>query len=329
MKNNQEYKKNSVNHFIDGTYTKKEAKEALEQLRNKNYDFSINEHMQEIWNLQSDDSNTVEYGQNLNEAGKLLNHINRMSIYKKYMKTGLVAASIALLISFGIIGTKYFNLKEVPELRYTDIYTGHGETKEVILPDGSTTILNACSHLSYPEKFAGNERNIKLEGEAYFRIVKNDRQPFIISTENFNIRVLGTVFNVKAYKTDEIQSVNVESGKVQIDMPEAMARLLGNEQININTQKNSHTKEQSEYDDIAIWRSGTLRFSKTPIEDVVKQLERVYNHQIKFEEGLNFENIISGEHDNQSLEEVLESIQLTSGIKWKSNKANNEITLYK
>lgn len=331
MKNNQEYNKNSVKHYIDGTFTKKEGQEALDDLRNKEYDPAINEHMMEIWNhsLQSTDSNAVEYGQNLNQAEKLLNRINRVPIYKKYIRAGLVAASIALLISIGIIGYKYLNVSEIPVLHYTEVSTGHGETKEVVLPDGSITVLNACSHLSYPAKFEGNERAITLDGEAYFNIAKNEAQPFIIVTENFNVRVLGTIFNVKAYKTDEIQSVNVESGKVQIDMPEAMARLLGKEQLNINTQKNSHIKEQSEYNDIATWRTGTLRFSSTPIEDVAKQLERVYSCRITFEHGQQFENTISGEHDNESLEEVLESIRLTSGIKWKANKTISEIVLYK
>lgn len=331
MKNDKIHQDNPIRRLISGIYTRQEAKQALELLQDRDNDGIVDEHMSEVWTRIKDSTKptVTEYNRNFKQGGELLKRIEKPSGHKRYLRIGLVAASIALFITFGIIGYKYFDTTSPTEMQYTNVSTGYGEIKEIVLPDGTIAILNACSDLLYPEKFEGDERHIKLEGEAYFHVEKNEEKPFIIATQNFNIRVLGTVFNVRAYGEDKVQSVNVESGKVQVDMPEAMTRLSANEQIEINISTNSYTKNESDYKDISVWRLGTLRFKKTPISDVAKELERVYSCRIVFEPGQSFENIISGEHDNENLEEVLASIRLASGINWKTDKTSNTITLYK
>lgn len=327
----REKEKNLVKYLIDGTYTKEEAKNALKFLRDQDNDEVIDKQMIEVWKniIGSQDSGTFTYNYDKQRADSLLRQINKKTSYKKYIKYGIAAASIILLIGIGLIGNKYFSQTEEENIFYTEIYTAHSQTREIVLSDGTVVVLNACSHLSYPEKFKGSERIIKLEGEAYFRVTKNAQQPFIINTRKFDVQVLGTSFNVKAYDGDEIQTINVESGKVRVDMPEAMSQLSRNEQIEINTKSNGYTKEKSKYNDVAIWRTGSLLFNKTPITDVAKQLERVYNCKIVFDDNQHFDNIISGIHDNKNLEEVLVSIGLTSGIKWKLNKEKGIIVLHK
>ena len=78
---------------------------------------------------------------------------------------------------------------------------------------------------------------------------------------------------------------------------------------------------------MALWRKGSLRFSSTPVRDVAKELERMYNCRITFAEGQEFNNLISGEHDNKNLEAVLQSSEYTSGILYK--KEGNQVLLYK
>ena len=140
------------------------------------------------------------------------------------------------------------------------------------------------------------------------------------------MRVLGTRFDVKSYSSDEIVSVDVESGKVQVDLPEAMMRLQTKEQILINTASGEYSKRREERS-VAVWRKGGLRFNSTPIRDVAKELERMYNCRIAFSDGQEFNNLISGEHDNKSLEAVLQSIEYTSGIHYK--KEGNNVLLFK
>ena len=109
-------------------------------------------------------------------------------------------------------------------------------------------------------------------------------------------------------------------------MPEAMMRLQAKEQVSINTLSGEYSKRCEERD-VAVWRKGGLRFSSTPVRDVAKELERMYNCRITFAEGQEFNNLISGEHENKSLEAVLQSMEYTSGIRYR--KEGNHIFLFK
>ena len=141
-----------------------------------------------------------------------------------------------------------------------------------------------------------------------------------------DVRVLGTRFNVKSYSTDEIIAVEVEEGKVQVDLPEAMMRLKANEQMVCNTSSDVFNKQRMEHE-AATWRKGFLYFDRTPMSDVVKTLERLYGCRIRLAPDQTFDNLISGEHDNPNLESVLQSIEFTSGIHYR--KEGNDILLYK
>ena len=229
-----------------------------------------------------------------------------------------------LCITLGSI--RYLAYLEDQDATYLEAFTRYGEKKQLLLPDGTQLQLNSCSYVRYPNRFNGDLRKVELEGEGYFKVARNEKQPFVVGTFRLDVCVLGTQFNVKSYKEDELVSVSVESGKVQVDLPEAMMRLSAQERVYINTISGEYNK-QHEKRTVAVWRKGGLRFSSTPINDVAKELERVYNCSISFAEGQVFKNLISGEHDNKSLEAVLQSIEYTSGIHYK--KDGNKVLLYK
>lgn len=320
--------------YLNDLYTQDEANEVFDSIDNQEKVELLDKCMEKMWDesvflMGSLESLNKNYKY---EASSLLKKNNHEYIRfpRKYLRRALsVAASIILIIIASFGGYKYITSPRAHNAQLIEISTTFGETKNISLPDGTKVMLNSCSYISFPEKFVSSQRSVKLEGEAYFQVARDEEQPFIITTDNFNVQVLGTVFNVQAYQGDEIQSVNVESGKVQVDMPDAMSQLTANEQILINTRTNDFARATVENADIALWRKGFLHFSKAPVADVVKQLERIYNYKILFENGQEFNNLISGEHENESLEEVLESIRQTTGIKWKAGNDINEIVLYK
>lgn len=323
-----------LEHYLNDLYTQEEANKVLDSIERHENNELLEKSMEKVWEESAflmDSSDSIN-GNYKKEASAMLKAENRKYIRlpRKYLRRAVaIAASVIFIFTAGVTGYKYLIHNHIEDILYTEVSTTYGETKTISLPDGTQVTLNSCSDISYPDKFANNERRIKLTGEAYFRVAKNEKQPFIINTGNFNVRVLGTVFNVRAYKGDEIQSVNVESGKVQVDMPDAMSLLSKNEQILINTVTNDYARQTDSNQDVAVWRSGFLHFKKVPVTDVINQLKRIYNYRIVFENGESFDNLISGEHDNQSLEEVLESIRQVTGIKWKAGKHKNEIVLYK
>lgn len=237
-----------------------------------------------------------------------------------------VAASVAALVCLAWGGIHLWHYYAEQNVNYLQVSTSFGERKRVTLPDGSDILLNSCTHLSYPEHFLGSNRTVELTGEAFFQVERNEKQPFVVSTKQFDVEVLGTAFNVRSYESDRISSVQVESGKVQVDMPEGMLRLSTHEYLRMDAQKGS-VEKKSNMRSIAEWRKGCLRFNNTPLSDVLRELERIYGCRIYYEQGKSFDNLISGEHDNVSLQAVLHSLEQTAGLTFRED--GKRIYLYK
>ena len=179
------------------------------------------------------------------EARQLLKRIE----HKKrtwFRRASVVAVSTAAVIAIIIGSVNFFRYMNEQQVTLAEVTTSFGEKRQVTLPDGTLLVLNSCSQVRYPERFVGDSREIELEGEGYFRVARNEKMPFIVKTKRLDVRVLGTRFDVKSYSTDEIVSVSVESGKVQVDLPEAMMRLTAKEQVLINTVSGEYSKKTEE-----------------------------------------------------------------------------------
>lgn len=321
---------NHIKRFLGHNFSEKDARQVIEDIQQDKNTDTLEKYLRDKWLISSEFENTQgQEKEYYEESVRLLQRLTRKKTFlQRSRRLITVAASVLLLFS---VGFGYFNYL-IPDkaivISYKSESTTTGQKKRVTLPDGTTVILNACSQIEYPEFFSKENRQVKLTGQAFFNVARNEDKPFIVHTDRFDVKVLGTQFDVKAYREDEILSVNVESGKVQVDMPEAMTRLAANEKLIINTRNKSHHKE-TENSKVAVWRTGNLLFSKTPVREVAKELERIYTCTIIFKEGQSFDNLISGEHSNQSLESVLKSLEHTSGIHYKLNLNNNRVLLYK
>lgn len=312
--------------YLDNIYTRGEALQLLDDISRADNRDLLNELSDEIWeeaSLQHITSD-LEREKYKKEARLLLRKIEHGKRFF-FHRVGYAVAGIAAVLCI-TLGIHYFHQTNVQSVMFVQATTSFGEKKQVVLPDGTRIVLNSCSSLRYPDVFTDEMRKVELDGEAYFQVARNEAMPFIVTTRSFDVRVLGTHFNVKSYSKDEIVSVNVESGKVQIDLPEAMMRLTASEQVSINTLSGEYAKKR-EKGEVAAWIKGSLKFSSTPIRDVARELERVYNCHIAFANEYEFNNLISGEHDNESLESVLKSIEYISGVKYK--KEGRNIILFK
>ncbi|BEG99193.1 iron dicitrate transporter FecR [Bacteroides sedimenti] len=326
----KEPKKNSniFRRYLDNLYVSSEVPEVMKDLRSSDNNELLDKLADETWEeaLAQDIGNKYEREEYRREAALLLKELKTVRT-NPFRKICTIAASVAAVVAIAWGAVSYYNHLRDTNIEYTEVIASSGEKKVVTLPDGSVINLNSCTHLKYPNRFTKGVRRVELSGEAYFSVARNPEQPFIVKTNHFDVKVLGTKFNVKAYKEDEIVAVSVESGKVQVDMPEAMMRLVASEQALINTISGDYRKTKEDDQRVATWIHGNLRFKSTPIHDVAKELERVYNCKIKFAEGQEFDNLISGEHDNQTLLSVLQSIEYATGIKWRKEK--NSYILYK
>ena len=167
--------------------------------------------------------------------------------------------------------------------------------------------------MRYPTEFTSDIRLVEMEGEAFFNVMRDEGKPFIIRTRQADVKVLGTSFNVKAYQ--------------EVDMPESVMRLLPNEQIIVNNTNGEILKKNEDAQKVTAWLQGGLYFNRTPISSVIHDLERMYNQEIVLDPNVVFDDYIYGEHDNKSLEAVLNAIQYSTGIRYR--KEESRIVLYK
>ena len=237
------------------------------------------------------------------------------------------AAAIIILISIGFFSTKIYQRISSDNLTYT--YAEINEQgKEVILPDGTTVVLNSDSKISYPKAFASNERRVELEGEAFFDVTKNPEKPFIIESKNAEIRVLGTSFNVNANLPDNKVEVFVKTGLVQLSRKKD-----GNEKILIKPgnigllTENSLVKSENQNENIISWKTREIIFKENNLIDVINSLNNIYKTNIT----CNDENVLNLRYTStfrdQEIDSILSVICLTFDLKVKYE--DNKIYLIK
>jgi len=269
----------------------------------------------------------------------------------------LCAKVAAIFIPAFIIGVIYMNLTgdrlivNKSSLNYCEIKAPLGAKSEIILPDGSHVILNAGSKIKYYTDFNIKNRNLFLEGEAYLKVAKNKRIPLIVNAANINIRAVGTVFNVKAYKNERLIETTLIEGVVEIsksgnkaDQSEKI-RLTPNQKavyvkaenklsIYGNNEKGKpDTKaapkeiyikpfimDKIDVAPIVAWTQDRLMFRGETLENICVRLNRKYDVTFEFENEEVKNLRITGTLEDETIEQVLNVIKLISPIDYTINK---------
>ena len=196
-----------------------------------------------------------------------------------------------------------------------------GKHSNIILSDGTRVFLNSGSRLEFPSAFSGKTREVGLEGEAFFEVTPDKTKPFFVKTENFNMKVYGTTFNVQAYHSDDANNVVLVEGKVSMnsvwepDSPEIF--LEPNQKATIANGNSKFVISNVENTDIyTAWKEGYLTFTNEEISDVLKRVSRYYNIEIVTDLPVNKEKIYGKLDLKDDLERVLEGIAFISKTKF-------------
>lgn len=157
-----------------------------------------------------------------------------------------------------------------------------GESFKVVLCDGTEVWLNANTNFVYPTVFVGNERVVTLEGEAYFKVTKDSKHPFIVKTPNVQTRVLGTEFNIRSYTPEDTHVVLI-NGKVEVSNAEggSFTRLYPGEDAHLQSDGNFLLTEV-DLDSYVYWKDGYFYFDDVTLKDIMQNLGRWYNVNIEF-----------------------------------------------
>lgn len=245
---------------------------------------------------------------------------------RKLLWRTAAAAVVVLLVSATYL---LFRDNPAPSIVQTPIpvdNTPQSYTRYIRLPDGSSVILHANSTLSYPPVFAGDTREISLNGEAYFDIAHDASRPFIIHTGKVKTTVLGTAFNIAAYPDGNQVVVSVDRGKVKVEAGEKLlAVLTQDQQVTYNIPGNNAIRQTLVSDTDAInWLKEDMSFDGTSFATIAGLLSKRYNAQISFKnpamENCTIKAFFRG---TESLEKVLERLALISNASYTRTKDNN------
>ncbi|MDR1501967.1 MAG: FecR family protein [Prevotella sp.] len=211
---------------------------------------------------------------------------NKIFSFQKSKKQLIVSWSkyVAVAIIAILLVINIFKLQKTQEMssQMNVIEVPKGQRASVILSDGTKVWLNAESKLTYPSGFSSQKRSVSLEGEGFFEVVRSEEIPFEVHVPLLNVTVLGTMFNIKAYK-DEITEVILEEGKIEIMLhtdPDNPIPMNPNDQVLYSVESGLTVNRSIYASTIRKWIIGETYFYNQPLKNITKELERRFNRPI-------------------------------------------------
>ncbi|MFT4093407.1 MAG: DUF4974 domain-containing protein [Niabella sp.] len=265
----------------------------------------------------------------------------------RLVRYGLAAACISAIVMTGILFIKQQNSPPSPR-EENIVATQRGSKSYTVLPDGTQVWLNADTKISYGKSFGAGSREVTLTGEAYFDVVKDASKPFVVHTEAMDVMVLGTAFNVSAYKGEMHTEATLIRGSVEVSLKkyhDKKVMLKPFEKLSVkNTPDLATKKEQTQQQETSMftlskiskapldsgsaetqWVQNRLVFANSTLEEIVVRLARWYDVNITVTSQALKQTRYSAEFDNTTLDEVMQSLKLAGGFNYKID--NKTVTI--
>lgn len=350
--------KEAIIGYYSGDLTKDQADELLAWIQEDPRNLQYFREMAEIWNnaavisvVQSDTTKSLA------DIRKKINDRDLRPIPSREIKVRLstvykIAAAVLFLLSLGILG--WFIKIPVPPVEsvaFVETSAPKGSKSHITLADGTSIWLNADTKLRYSIDYGTNNRNIYLDGEAYFKVAKNKELPFRVHTSGITVTALGTVFNVKAYAEEKIIETTLEEGNVRIDpvlknkgKKDGLSILLKPNQKAVYQKREQEIADAdkvqeevvrdervtgpkltpvkldtSTVSDIRLytsWKDSRWIFKNEKLGSLAVLLERRYDVHIQFENETLKNYAFTGILKEESLEQVLSALSFTAPLRY-------------
>jgi transmembrane sensor len=263
-----------------------------------------------------------------------------------YVLSGVAAVLILVLLGWVINNTSKKNDIVSNKSNTQNLVAENGSRTRTILPDGSTVWLNAGSHISFAPDFSGKTREVFLDGEAYFDVVKQPQRPFIVHVSGYDIRVLGTAFNVKSYPKDKTVETTLIRGLVQVTKQGRKQQkpivLHPNQKLivdkfaaNVATNlpdNNTPLTSKTDPEDFKItklntsiqenerietaWIYNRLQFRGDRFTDLADKLERWYNVKIIFDDERVQQLSFTGSFEQETIEQAFAALKTANAFNY-------------
>jgi len=343
--------------FLTGDANEDEVKEVLFKLNESDEFKQQFEACKKIWLTSAH----IATGSSETDSQKLWKNIrleigqqeNKITYIPRWVSYARQAAIWLLFLALGSGITQYASLSELKsKKKMCSIHTPMGSRTRIMLPDGTEVWLNAGSNLEYPSEFEGDQRDVSLVGEGFFKVKSDKKWPFVVHTADMNVKALGTTFNVKAYSKENIETtliegiVKLENAKEEqnkfsytLNPKQKFTYVRKLSQVNINAQRNKKETTQNSKEDSLLFKKNVDTELATSWKDkrwivdgemmdaLAVLLERRYDVKInlKSEELKHYK--FSGTIENETFEQVLKYLSFIVPMKYSIEKNTVELSI--
>lgn len=192
----------------------------------------------------------------------------------------LTKIAAIFILAFTVLYSFLMNKDSSDPAIMQTIFVPPGQRAELTLTDGTKVWLNAKTTFTFPNKFTANTRNVTLDGEGYFNVTRDTEKPFLVQTEKYNIKVLGTEFNVTAYSGSPVFETALLKGAVEVSSPATYSKVY----LKPNTRTYERNGELRtgiiEHQSYFLWKEGLICFFDEPVGKMIEKLELYYDVKI-------------------------------------------------
>lgn len=234
-----------------------------------------------------------------------------------WWKYGAAAAALLLVFLAGMYADR-LQSHPINPISITKIVAQKGAQAQTILADGTEVWLNADSEIQLVTEFGRSERRIKLIGEAFFRVSKNEDIPFVVETAQFDVKVHGTSFNVMSYPGDKSEVALIE-GIVEVLSKRGESYIMKPDQVvRYDTGESQFTLTQGIDETILAWKEHNFLFKDKKFSEIITTLERLFDVDIHVHSKDLMARKLTGEFENgETIQEILEVISSLGEFSYK------------
>lgn len=214
---------------------------------------------------------------------------------------------------------------------FEEIYIPKGETAQFIFQDGTKVFVGSDSRIKFPKKFSFTKREVYLEGEAYFQVTSDKKWPFIVNLSGPSIEVLGTSFNIQAYDQDKEIKVCLDEGSIQMTTkPENIYKLIPGDILTFDKQNmecHIENKQDKASEKKLTYKENLIVFNKTPLNEVVKILNRKYNYTFRYNNAQLDSICFTTTFRKNSIDEIIAELEDISTLSFHIDHTENVVDI--
>lgn len=245
-----------------------------------------------------------------------------------FMRRALVVAAVVIFAVVVYTLLNKFIISSKPEnVFYSEIYVPPARQSQLTLPDGSKVWVNADSRLKYSNHFNADERDIYLQGEAYFEVTKNTEIPFRVISGEVEVRVAGTKFSMRAYPEENRVEAVLAEGRIEFftnqETSEKSYQLKPGDKVIYNLDNNLVLLSEQNITRELAWKDGQLVFTNAPLFDVCRSLQRWYGIEIEITGDTLGLHPFTFTVEQETIEQILEYLTRAAPLEFKKMKVEN------